>query len=354
MSFDPKYTITQTIFQNLARIENIKTTFEEYPISPVLMSSLRKTAKLLSAHYSTKIEGNRLTEKEVEDALFKHKLVPNRERDVTEVKAYYKAMDFVEKTIKKGEPFSERFIKKLHSLVENIVSGEYRDGQNAIYDSISKNMIYMPPEAKDVYRLMVEFVDWVNTAENIPSIIIAGLAHYQFVTIHPYYDGNGRTARLITSFLMRRSGYGLKDIYSLEGYYANDLSGYYHALASHEHHNYYEGRETTDLTQWIDYFVRGVAETFEKIHIQARKQITSDKSPLMRKLDVKQRKILELFTEFEEVSSTQIANYLGLSQQSGRLQANQWVKSEFLIISNKSKKSRKYKLAPLYEEILKA
>lgn len=73
----------------------------------------------------------------------------------------------------------------------------------------------------------------------------------------------------------------------------------------------------------------------------------------MRKLDVKQRKILELFTEFEEVSSTQIANYLGLSQQSGRLQANQWVKSEFLIISDKSKKSRKYKLTTQYEEILK-
>jgi Fic family protein len=353
MAFNPKYVVTQTTLQNLAKIERIKESFEDSPISPVLMSSLRKSAKLLSVHYSTKIEGNRLTKEEVEAAVLEHKFIPNRERDSSEVKAYYKAMDFVEEALKNGEDLSEEFVQKLHGIVENDPASQYRDGQNAVYDGSSGKIIYMPPEAKDVPFLMSELIDWINNGEETPSVIIAGLAHYQFVTIHPYYDGNGRTARLITSFLMRKFGYGLKDIYSLEEYYANDLFGYYDALAAHPHHNYYEGRENADLTRWIDYFTRGVAETFEKIREQARRQVASDKSSLMRKLDVKQRKILELFVEFEEATSTQIAKYLGLSQQSGRLQANRWIKEGFLNVSNQSKKSRRYKLADQYEAILR-
>jgi Fic family protein len=203
------------------------------------MASLRSSAKMASVHYSTKIEGNRLTLKQVEDTILRKKVVPHNERDSSEVKAYYKAMDYVEKCLGKNLNFSENFIKRIHDIVEGF-SAPYRDGQNAIYDNSSGNIVYMPPEAKDVPHLMADLVDWVNGNKETPYIIMAGLAHYQFVTIHPYYDGNGRTARLVTSFLMRKFGYGLRGIYSLEEYYANDLPGYYGALNTHSHHNYYE------------------------------------------------------------------------------------------------------------------
>ena len=233
------------------------------------------------------------------------------------------------------------------------MKSSYRDGQNAIYDNASGNIVYMPPEAKDVPILMKELVEWVNSDSQTPRIIVAALVHYQFVTIHPYYDGNGRTARLLTSFLMRKFGYGLKGIYSLEEYYANDLAGYYRALATHEHHNYYEGREQADLTNWIEYFARGVAEVFGKIQIRATAPNNfQDFSAEMRRLDVTQRKIMELFTEFEEITSMQIAQYLGMSQQSGRLLANRWIESRFLKLSNNSKKARKYRLADQYEKIV--
>ncbi len=71
----------------------------------------------------------------------------------------------------------------------------------------------------------------MQNAGNLPIPLVAGIVHYQFVTIHPYYDGNGRTARLLTSFIMRKGGYGLKGIYSLEEYYAKDLTRYYDAFA---------------------------------------------------------------------------------------------------------------------------
>ncbi|MCR5224568.1 MAG: Fic family protein [Alphaproteobacteria bacterium] len=352
MTFSPNYKITQNILNYLTTIENVKESFKGSNISPVLMASLKSSAKIASIHYSTKIEGNRLTQKEVEETIFKRKVIENRQRDSSEVNAYYKAMNYIEKCVDKNAIFSEKLIQQTHDLVEGIKSS-YRDGQNAIYDNASGDIVYLPPEAKEVKILMKELVEWVNTDLQTPRVIVAALVHYQFVTIHPYYDGNGRTARLLTSFLMRKFGYGLKGIYSLEEYYANDLNGYYEALTTHVHHNYYEGRETADLTKWIEYFVRGVADVFGKIQIRAVSPDNQrDFSSEMRKLDVTQRKIMELFTEFEEVTSMQIAKYLGMSQQSGRQLANRWIDAGFLCASNSSKKARKYRLSGEYERII--
>ena len=110
----------------------------------------------------------------------------------------------------------------------------YRDGQNVIRDSGSGDIVYLPPEAKDVPGLMRDLIVWINdelTASELPVPFIAAIAHYQLATVHPYYDGNGRTARLLTNLVLHKSGYDLKGIYSLEEYYATDLQNYYKALA---------------------------------------------------------------------------------------------------------------------------
>src|SRR5208337_3265005 len=102
--------------------------------------------------------------------------------------------------------------------------------------------------------------------------IRAGIAHYQFATIHPYYDGNGRTARLLATLILHLGGYDLKGLYALEEYYALDLKGYYEALAAGPSHNYYLGRAEADITRWVAYFVAGMAESFEKVQNQARRE----------------------------------------------------------------------------------
>lgn len=101
----------------------------------------------------------------------------------------------------------------------------YREGQNAIRNSISGSLIYLPPEAKDVQALMAALVQLTTEAEEakLPSPLVAGLVHYQFVMVHPYYDGNGRTARLLATFILHKCGYGLNGFFSLEEHYACDL-----------------------------------------------------------------------------------------------------------------------------------
>ena len=350
----PKYTLTQSIVQNLARIELVKQSFEKTPISPVLLASLRDTAKTSSIHYSTQIEGNRLTKEEVANVL-KGKSLSAKQRDEKEVKAYYDALVYVESALAKNASFSEELISKIHNLVEGKKrSIPYRDGQNAIYDSATRAKIYLPPEAKDVPSLMKKLVEWTNENQKLTVPLLAGIVHYQFVTIHPYYDGNGRTARLLTTFIMRKFGCDLKGIYSLEEYYAKNLMAYYEALQTHPHHNYYYGRNKADITNWLEYFIAGVKDAFENVlkHAEEIPHMTQDKTTLMRELNIKQRRVLELFINFKEITSTQVAETLSISVGAARALMREFMENDFLVPANESKKARTYRLAEKYQELV--
>lgn len=356
MTFNPKYTITAQMLKNLGKIELVKQSFENQPLSPQLLHSLRQSARISAIHYSTAIEGNQLTLGEVADSI-QGKRLQKKERDEKEVKAYYAAWNAMEQAAQEKHPFDEHLITRLHTLVEGEKKDiPYRTCQNAIYDSETGTKIYLPPEFADVPDLMKDLCEWVSNAKELPVPLIAGVVHYQFVTVHPYIDGNGRTARLLTSFIMRVGGYDLKGIYSLEEYYANNLMAYYGALQTHPHHNYYYGRNVADITGWLEYFIAGVAIAFEKVNAQATQQsvqgFTVDKSPLIRELDIKQRKVLELFAEFKEVNSAQIAETLSLSDQSARALIRSWVETGFLMYANESKKARKYSLGTQYEQLI--
>lgn len=360
MVWNPKYTLTKEIISDLTRIEAVKNSFENRPLSPVLLSSLHQSAKISSTHYSTRIEGNHLSLNEVEKTLHTlNKSVQGYQaHDEKEVKAYYNAITYMEKYLAENHKFCESFIQKIHALVEGQKkTTPYRDAQNAVYDSSNGSLVYLPPETQDVPGLMKDLVTWINeNGDILPVPVLAGLFHYQFVTIHPYFDGNGRTARLCTSFLMRKFGYGLKGIYSLEEYYATNLIQYYQALKIHPHHNYYFGRAQADLTPWLAYFIKGIALAFENIETKARQaphnSVTVDKTPVLRKLDIKQRKILELFTQFEQITSKQAGQYLSLTSQSARMLLNSWIQKGFLKVANPAKKNRTYALTDEFETLL--
>ena len=359
MVWTPKYTITKDILADLTRIEQIKNSFHSQAISPFLLSSLHQSAKIAQTHYSTRIEGNNLSLQQVEQTLHSanHDAKKYQGHDQKEVRSYYNAIDYMEKYLEEGAPFTESFIQKIHTLIEGQKKTiPYRDSQNAIYDSSDGSLVYLPPETQDVPTMMRDLTIWVN--ENItqlPTPIMAGLFHYQFVTIHPYFDGNGRTARLITSYLMRKFGYGLQGIYSLEEYYAQNLGEYYQALATHPHHNYYFGRDKADLSNWLAYFIRGVAQAFTKVIAHAEQISCPDTtavSSLWRNLDIKQRQILELFAEYAAITSAQAGNCLGITSQSARLLLNKWVASGFLQIASPAKKNRAYRLSTQYEALV--
>ena len=214
----------------------------------------------------------------------------------------------------------------------------------------------MPPEAKDVAALMKDLTVWLKEKEEeIPCPILAALAHYQFATIHPYYDGNGRTARLLATLVLYQGGYDLKGLYSLEEYYARNLQAYYKAISRGSHHNYYEGRETADITPWIEYFVIGMLDAFEHVKRRAEEaqgKGAADKSKILRTLTPKQRQVLTLFEGQDTIAAKDIEKLFGFSSRSARLLCNILVKEGFLYIANKADRNRTYKLTAEYEALI--
>lgn len=349
----PKYKITNSVANDLTRIEAARVVVETAGLPPAAIAELSHQARIRATHYSTRIEGNRLTIEEAAEVIAgRRRDFHGRERDVAEVRNYWDALTRVEEWAAKKRPVSEDIIKRIAGMVINgkrSGAAAYRDGQNVIRDSVTGRIVYMPPEASDVSKLMGEMVGWVHHAEAdaIPVVFVAALAHYQFVTIHPYYDGNGRTARLLATFILHRGGYGLGGIFSLEEYHSRDIAAYYEALDVVEHHNYYMGRADADLTGWVEYFTSTLSTVFEAAKQEAMKFAGSTAAlepEELRRLDYRAKSVLALFSRQEEIASADVAVALGLSERMARVLLSEWVGQGWIVVSNPSRRSRKYAL----------
>ena len=159
---------------------------------------------------------------------------------------------------------SEDTVKAVHFIVTKSLPGDYnpgryRSGQNFVVDRATRRTLFRPPPPERVQPLMDEYVRWLNTSqEGLSPYYKAGLAHLNFVAIHPFDDGNGRTARVLEALVLYLAGYKSQELVSLEEYFGLDTQGYYHAIADSLGPSYEpEGR---DVTPWVEYYLRAHAE----------------------------------------------------------------------------------------------
>ncbi len=264
--FTPKYSITDAIARRLMDIQRASVVVDLLPLPASILDLLKKRIDGKDGHPSTKIEGNTLDEAAKRKVLYQ----TSSDNEEQEVYNLMKALEYLDEAERRQLPVTEEFIKKLHAIIR-ISHGrrprvsEYREEQNQV-GSRNASGFYLPPEWKDVPVLMEDLVAWVNSPEtySVPVPIKAGIFMWQFLTINPYMDGNGRTARMITTYLLRRGGYGLKGLFVLENFYDRNLAEYYRRLQLGLHHNYYFGRNEADLTPWLEFFIDGLAEVFEE------------------------------------------------------------------------------------------
>jgi Fic family protein len=270
----------------------------------------------------------------------------DRKRDENEVLGYYETLDQITKWAEQRIDISEEYIQRLHAIVmgdKRVKFSKYRDGQNVIREAGSGKIVYLPPEAKDVPSLMKELVNWIKNSsiEDTPDPIRASIVHYQFATIHPYYDGNGRTARLLTNLVLYLGGYDLNGIYSLEEYYSQRLNAYYAAISVGKSHNYYFGRAETDITNWIEYFCEGMAESFAKVKNNA--QINQDKSVTeVSSLNARSKKLYQQFKPDDIITTKDLEKLYRIKSRTAAYIAKSMVRDCSLKILDGSKKGRKY------------
>ena len=357
-----KFELTPSIVRYLQTIERVRETVRLTVLPPSVAEVLRFQTNIRSTHYSTAIEGNRLTLVETEMVVQQGRQFSGREMDVLEVERYYQALQQMEKWVEGGQEITEERIRKLHAI---LFSGRrakptpYRDGQNVIQEK-GGQIVYVPPEAADIPGLMKELVTWVRkVSDDLPIPVIAGVTHYQFETIHPFFDGNGRTGRMLTTWILYKAGYDLGKFYALEEFYAQDLQSYYDALVTHPHHNYYFGRNEADITSWLEYFLEGMALVFEQVSEQIRSEIVEEDIDqealtLLRSLDHRARRVLGLFSIQDLIRSSDVASLLGISVRQTRDLLIGWVADGWLEVADSSRRGRKYQLAEEYRVLLRA
>ncbi|TSC93315.1 MAG: Uncharacterized protein CEN91_250 [Candidatus Berkelbacteria bacterium Licking1014_85] len=283
--FNPKYKLTNSIVQMLTAISESKVLIEHAKILPQQEFKLKRQALVRMSHSSTAIEGNRLNTKEVE-ALIAHKKIDAPQREIHEVQNYLNALKFIEKTVKMNKPITEKVLLQIHKLVSHKTlpeeqSGHYR--KTAVYIvrrqiGLSDEVVYTGPNAKQVPLLCNNLLDWINESEKkeINPVIVASIAHQEIAAIHPFGDGNGRTARAMATLVLYTRGYDFRRLFALEDYYNRDRQAYYQAINIGKN---YEARKT-DLTNWIEYFVTGFKEEIDniqsKISVLAYKKINDN------------------------------------------------------------------------------
>lgn len=260
-----KVTLTNDILKKISSIDENRFSLKTVELPQIVKNRLRKNSKKKSSYASNKIEGNPLTESQANEAMerdsHKHFLKPEQE-----VRNYFLALNLLEEKLKNKVPFSKELLLEVQAMVEKGASkekiglrGEMPPGVLfAVYDSESGVPEYIPPEYSDIPALLDELVQYVNTTDDHP-LIIAAVVHYQLVTIHPFEDGNGRTARLMSGYILDLNGYGFNGIGSLEEYFAYDPDEYYASLQMGLPALYYSGRENPPHPEiWVGYFLRMV------------------------------------------------------------------------------------------------
>ncbi|MBE9593761.1 MAG: Fic family protein, partial [Proteobacteria bacterium] len=209
----------------LLEIERARGFLEAAQLKGKWIREMQSEAIALEAHHSTHIEGTRLTLDQAKRILTGKEVPGVHLDDKKELLNYKKAMGFVSHYLEKESPISEGLIREIHKILVKGVRGDsadpgnYRKVQNYVVNAINNKIIYTPPPPYEVPHLMRELVEWLNTPIAVSPIIIAGTAQFQFVHIHPFVDGNGRTARLLCTLLLYKNGYDFKRLFSLSEFY---------------------------------------------------------------------------------------------------------------------------------------
>jgi Fic family protein len=320
--YQPTFSITHNLLTYISNIEAAKAIIDHSALVPSWEAKFRDDAMTRTVHFGTKIEGNDLTEDQTTQIMKLEEVgdprvaartagIMARERDIQEVINYRNVMKWIdewEKFVSKPVSLSEDILKTLHKLTTNRIIesqyiGSYRDKQVVVRSAADGAIAFRPPIAVEIPYYVEDFFGWLNSeeAQKIHPIFRAAITHYQLVYIHPFIEGNGRTARALATLVLYSSGYDFKKFFSLEKYFDDDVERYYQALLS------VQQQPNNDLTYWLEYFCYGLALEIDKVKHQVLK-LSKDlklKKQLGEQVALSEREIvlLELLQNQGEITS---------------------------------------------------
>ena len=212
----------------------------------------------IETNKSSRIEGTRTTVEE--DLLDIIDINPEKRDDWEEVQNYVKAINYGVKRISEGFPVCNRLIREIHKILmtgvrgEHKAPGEFRISQNWIGGSMPSTAVYVPPPYTEISECLSDFEKFINNEKiDTPDLIKIAILHYQFESIHPFLDGNGRIGRLIVPLYIQSKGMLQKSCLYISDYIERNKDAYYDMLT--------RVRTRNDMIGWIKFFLEAVIET---------------------------------------------------------------------------------------------
>jgi len=266
--FQPEVQFTHNMADSLQRIEEMRRLINTITVLPHWELSIRREALVNTVHSTTAIEGNRLSREQVERIVDGGR--PSADaQDTVEVRNLIGLMKDLYGMAKEDVPADERLIREMNrgvlaGMQGALTPGEYRRGQNYVQDSLTGGVVYTPPDQGDVPGLMSRLSDWLKLEQTgLSPILKAGVAHLELVAVHPFWDGNGRVARALATYVMYSTGYDFRRFHSWETYLNADVKAYTSAIATSLGDHYYHGPR--EYTPWLEYFTQALAVTLEDL-----------------------------------------------------------------------------------------
>jgi len=298
---------------------------------------------LKEATQSSKIEG---TQTNMDEALLEKEDLPLDKRDDwEEVQNYIKAMEWAVEHLDKL-PLSSRLIRETHRVLlqgvrgEKKQPGEFRISQNWIGGATINDAVFIPPVHSSVTELMSDIEKFIHNEEiHIPELLKIGLVHYQFETVHPFLDGNGRIGRLIIPLYLVSKGILQQPVLYLSDFFEKNRKLYYDNLTT--------VREKNDLGQWYKFFLVGVIETakngiitFDNI-LQLQKQIDIDIQSLGSRA-LKAKKVIDYLYKRPMITAVKVSEIASISMPSSYKLISDLEKLNVLIEKTGGQRSRVY------------
>ena len=274
--------ITPEVLQLIARIDEFKGAWRALgALAPERLSALRRVATIESIGSSTRIEGSKLSDREVERLLSNLQVKSFATRDEQEVAGYADVMDLVFESWQ-DIPFNENHIKQLHQHLlrhsdkDTRHRGHYKTGVNHVValdeNGVQVGVVFETATPFDTPRLMTELIDWVReerTAGRLHPLLIIALCIVVFLAIHPFQDGNGRLSRVLTTLLLLQAGYGYVPYSSLESVIEQNKEAHYLALRQTQ------GTiraNAPDWQPWVAFFLRALDEQVARLEKKVERE----------------------------------------------------------------------------------
>ncbi len=274
--------ISPEILRLIARIDEFKGAWRALgTLAPDRLSALRRVATIESIGSSTRIEGSKLTDREVEKLLSNLAIQAFETRDEQEVAGYAELMDLVFNSWR-AIPFNENYLKQLHQILlrhsqkDARHRGQYKTNSNrvAAFDENGEQIgiVFEAVSPFDTPRLMAELVAWVNDERDksqLHPLLVIAIFVVVFLEIHPFQDGNGRLSRVLTTLLLFQAGYAYVPYSSLESVIEINKEAYYLALRQTQ------GSIRTDAPNWqpwLVFFLRSVAEQVRRLEKKVERE----------------------------------------------------------------------------------